>query len=249
MEEIDYKVQIEQFEGPLDLLLHLINKARIDIEEIFVSEVTGQYLDYVTSLEHLSMDSASEFLQMAAILVYIKSRMILPFGEDGESEDEEEGDPEQELISSLKTYKLFKDLCELLKEYEERGSRIYYKFPEEIVYADEKVEVEAISLDELSGAFEEVIGRIPSGEKERIEEVEIHHDIFTIKDRSKYILKCLSEINGATFFSLFSETRSRMEVAVTFVALLELIHESIVSIKQDDFYDDIYITKLKEEAV
>jgi segregation and condensation protein A len=248
MDEAVYKVQIEQFEGPLDLLLHLINRARINIEDIFVSEVTGQYLSYVSTLKSISMDNASEFLQMAAILVYIKSKMILPFEDEEDNEDEEEN-PEQELILSLKTYKLFKDVCELLKEYETRGLRVYYRFPEELALEGERIEIEGLSLTDLKNAYSEVLGRIPDGETERLEEVEIHRDIFTIKEQARFILKKLSDMDNATFFSLFSGTRSRMEVAVTFIALLELIHESIVKIRQDNFCDDIYITKISEEAV
>jgi segregation and condensation protein A len=246
MDDSDYKVQIEQFEGPLDLLLHLINKACIDIEDIFVSEVTGQYLSYVSSIKELSMDSASEFIEMAAILVYIKSRMILPLSDD-ETEEEEE-DPEQELIARLKTYKMFKDACEEMRAYEDKGLRVFYKLPEEVAYPDEKIEIEEISLQGLFEAFAELIQRIPDGEAERIEEVEIPQETFTIKERTKHILKKLGELETATFFSLFSDMRSKMEVAVTFIALLELMHESIVSIKQSGSYEDIYIIKKAEEA-
>jgi len=247
MAESDYRVQIEHFEGPLDLLLHLINKACIDIEDIFVSEVTGQYLSYITSIPQLSMDSASEFLEMAALLVYIKSRMILPFSDD-ELENEEEEDPEQELISRLKTYKAFKDACTALKEYEEKGSRIYYKLPEEVAFPGERIEIEEISLEDLCEAFSQLLLRLPDGEVERIEEVEIQREAYTIKERTKYILSRLKGMSSSTFFSLFSDTRSRMEVAVTFIALLELIHESIVKIKQDGNYEDIFITRIGEEA-
>ena len=111
----EYKVKIEQFQGPLDLLLHLVGKARIDIEEIFVSKVTGQYLSYVASMGTLSMDRASEFLEMAAMLVYIKSRMILPANEYDETMEE---DPELDLIARLKAYKVFKEASGTLKEYE-----------------------------------------------------------------------------------------------------------------------------------
>jgi segregation and condensation protein A len=193
------------------------------------------------------MDSASEFLEMAALLVYIKSRMILPFGDDDE-ENEDEEDPEQELIERLKTYKMFKDACELMKAYEERGLRVYYKLPEEVAFPDEKIEIEQILLQDLVDAYADVKGRTPDGNVERIEEVEIQQETVTIKERTIFILKQLSEMKSATFFSLFSETRSRMEVAVTFVALLELIHESIVHIKQNGSYEDIYITKISEEA-
>lgn len=247
MEDTEYKVQIEQFEGPLDLLLHLINKACIDIEDIFVSEVTGQYLSYVSSIAGLSMDSASEFIEMAAVLVYIKSRMILPFG-DAEEESEEEEDPEQELIARLKTYKMFKDACLVMKDCEDRGLRVYYKMPEEVAFPGEKIEIEEVLLQDLVDAYADVMGRVPDGNVERIEEVEIRNESFTIKERTVFILKKLGEMKTATFFSLFSEARSRMEVAVTFVALLELIHESVVRIKQNGSYEDIYISKISEEA-
>jgi segregation and condensation protein A len=247
MDESVYKVQIGQFEGPLDLLLHLINKARIDIEEIFVSEVTGQYLSYVATLENLSMDSASEFLQMAAILVYIKSKMILPFEDEEETEEEE--DSEQKLIQSLKTYKLFKDACEILKIFESNGLRTYYRFPEELAFEGERIKIEDLSLDNIKEAYEEVLGRIPDGETERIDEVEIHRDIFTIKEQTRFILSKLGRLSSATFFSLFSGASSKMEVAVTFIALLELIHESIVTIRQDEYCSEIFITRIREEAV
>lgn len=245
MVDIEYKVQIEQFEGPLDLLLHLIGKARIDIEEIFVSKVTGQYLTYVSSMEHLSMDRASEFIEMAAMLVYIKSRMILP---SNDYDEELEEDPEQELIARLKAYKVFKEASMQLKVYEESASQVFYKLPEEVAYPDEKVILEEMTLKSLYEAYKEVLKRIPDAEPERIEHVEISHDIFTIKDRSRYIINTLQKIGSASFFSLFSEAKTKMEVAVTFIALLELIHENIVAIKQNDCYEDILITNISEET-
>lgn len=245
MDDNDYKVQIKQFEGPLDLLLHLINKARIDIEEIFVSKVTGQYLKYVSSMGHLSMDKASEFIEMAAMLVYIKSRMILP-STDNDYEDEE--DPEQELISRLKAYKIFKDASQIMRGYEENALHVYYKLPEEVGLFDEKVILEEMSLQSLCDAYMEVLNRIPDAQDERIDEVEIRQDIFTIKERTKHIMHKLNLMGSATFFSLFSDARSKMEVAVTFMALLEMIHENIVTIQQMNSYEDIYITMGSEEA-
>ncbi len=245
MEENEYRVQIDQFEGPLDLLLHLIGKARIDIEEIFVSKVTGQYLEYVSAMPHLSMDKASEFIEMAALLLYIKSRMLLPRDED---EAEDEDDPEQELIMRLKAYKVFKDAAETMKALEEGAGCSYYKLPDEVTFPDEKIVLDDMSLDELSAAYIEVLGRTPDAQTERVEEVEIHHDIFTIKERSKHIMRCLQRLSSASFASLFSEVRSKMEVAVTFIALLELIHMNIVTITQTECYEDIYISKVSEEA-
>ena len=242
MKENEYKVQIEQFQGPLDLLLHLIGKARIDIEEIFVSKVTGQYLIYVSAMQNLPMERTSEFLEMAALLVYIKSRMILP-SEDDEEEDEE--DPEQELISRLKAYKLFKDATEQMKTMESRALGAYYKLPEEVF--DERIELEQMSLESLYEAYLEAMQRIPDTEPEHIEQVEIHHDIFTIKDRSKHILQAINTYGSASFFSLFSTARTKLEIAVTFIALLELIHENVVSISQNDIFEDIHISKLSED--
>jgi len=249
METVEYRVQIHQFEGPLDLLLHLIGKARIDIEEIFVSEVTGQYLEYVAKMDTLSMDRTSEFLEMAALLVYIKSRMVLP---NTDLEDGEEEDPEQELIERLKAYKAYKDASLELKAFEASALQVYYKLPEEIVLPDVQIELEEITTQQLVDAYREVLRRIPDATPEHIERVEIHHDIFTIKDRSKHIMHAIKSAGSVSFFSLFSQARTKIEVAVTFIALLELIHENMVSITQDACYQEIFITKtelrMKEEA-
>ncbi len=241
----EYKVLIEQFEGPLDLLLHLIGRARIDIEQIFVSEVTGQYLDYIADMPALSMDRASEFIEMAATLVYIKSRMILP-AEPIEEENEE--DPEQELIERLKEYKIFKDASLGLKDRESAGLGVYYKLPEEVSFGDEKWEIEQMTLDSLCEAYREVLTRLPDAKYERIEEVEIHKDIFTVKERTRYILRALGQMGSASFSSLFAQSRTRLEVAVTFLALLELLHKNLVSITQEACYKDIFITRKSEVA-
>ncbi len=243
-DDYDYKVRIEQFEGPLDLLLHLIGRARIDIEDIFVSEVTGQYLEYVSSMESLSMDSASEFLEMAATLLYIKSRMILP-SEEVETEEE---DPEQELISRLKTYKVYKEAAESLRAMEAKAENVYYKLPEELGFPGEKLELEQMTLDSLCAAYMEVLKRQPDAEYEHIEEVQIRKDAYTIRERSRYILRILGQCGMTTFGALFSEARSRMEVAVTFIALLNMMHKSLVTIQQDGCFDEIYITRKSEEA-
>ncbi len=243
--ETEYKVQLEQFEGPLDLLLHLIGRARIDIEQIFVSEVTGQYLDHVAEMQFLSMDRASEFLEMAATLVYIKSRMILP---SEPVKEEEEEDPEQELIDRLKAYKKYKDAALALKERETAGLSVYYKLPEEVSFGDEKWEIEQVKLDDLCEAYKEVLSRLPDAGYERVEEVQIQRDVFTVKERSRYILKMLARMGETSFFSLFSQSRTRLEVAVTFLALLDLIHRNQVTIKQEECYQDIYIMKKSEVA-
>ncbi len=245
MMEAEYRVQITQFEGPLDLLLHLIGRARIDIEQIFVSEVTGQYLDYVADMPALSMDRASEFIEMAATLVYIKSRMILP---SEPALEEEEEDPEQELIDRLKAYKVYKDASLALKEREAAGLDVYYKLPEEVSFGEEKWEIEQMTLESLCDAYREVLQRLPDANYERVEEVQIQKDLFTVKERTRFILKSLGRMGSASFFSLFAQSRTRLEVAVTFLALLDLIHRNLVSISQEACYQDIIITRKEEVA-
>ncbi len=246
MMQAEYKVQIEHFEGPLDLLLHLIGRARIDIEQIFVSEVTGQYLDYIADMPSLSMDRASEFIEMAATLVYIKSRMILPCEPAAEGEEE---DPERELIDRLKIYKVYKDAALALKDREAAGLDVYYKLPEEVSFGEEKWEIEQMTLDSLCDAYREVLHRLPDANYERIEEVQIQKDLFTVKERTRHILKTLGRMGSASFFSLFAQSRTRLEVAVTFLALLELLHKNLVSISQEACYQDIIITRKEEVAV
>lgn len=244
-EENEYKIRIEHFEGPLDLLLHLIGRARIDIEDIFVSEVTGQYLEYLSSMDSLSMDSASEFIEMAATLLYIKSRMILP----SEEEETEEEDLEQELISRLKIYKAYKEAAETFKTMEAGAEHTYYKLPEEIGFPEEKMELEQITMDNLCAAYLEVLSRQPDAEYEHIEEVEIRKDAYTIRERSRYILRILGQGGMTTFGGLFGEARTRMEVAVTFIALLNMLHKNLITIKQDSCFEEIYISRKVEEAV
>ena len=244
LDDYDYKVRTEHFEGPLDLLLHLIGRARIDIEEIFVSEVTGQYLEYVTSMDTLSMDSASEFIEMAATLLYIKSRMILPC-EDAEIEED---DPEQDLIFRLKTYKVFKEAAEALKPMEMSAASVYYKLPEEIGFPEEKLEIEQMTLESLCAAYIEATGRQPDANYEHIDEVQIQQDAYTVKERSRYIMRVLGQTGITTFASLFSEARSKLEVAVTFIALLNMLHRSLISIQQNQCFEEIYISRKTEEA-
>ncbi len=246
-QEKSYKVSIQHFEGPLDLLLHLIGKARIDIEQIFVSDVTGQYLEYVASMPNFSMEHASEFLEMAATLVLIKSRMILPDSTSAEETGEEEN-PEQELVERLKTYKLFKDAAEALKLRENGALDVYYKLPEEVVFSGDKWEIEQITLQSLCEAYIEALQRQPDSDYERIEEVEIQKDSYTVRERSRFILRTITKMGNASFFSLFSESRTRLEVAVTFAALLELLHKSVISISQENSYEDIIIIKKNKES-
>ena len=150
-------ISLRQFEGPLDLLLHLITKAKIDIKDIFVSEITEQYLDSMRGLDELDMDTASEFLTMAATLLEIKSRALLP-RPPAEPEDGEET-PEQALIRRLEEYKLYKESAGRMKEFEQAAMQVFSKLPEEYPLPPQPVELTGLSMDALVRALERIIAR------------------------------------------------------------------------------------------
>ena len=153
-----YTVSLKQFDGPLDLLLTLIGKARIDIQEIFVSEITEQYLAYMAGVDELDMESASEFLQMAATLVEIKSRAMLP--KPPRVEDEEGLTPEEALVRQLTEYKKFKEASREMQKLESEAREILTKLPEEFPLPPQEVELTGLTLEKLTRAFARVLKRL-----------------------------------------------------------------------------------------
>lgn len=232
-----YTVKLAQFEGPLDLLLHLISKAKIDLQDIFVSEITEQYLVYMDQIGELDMDRASEFLNMAATLLYIKSRALLPAKRE-ELEDEDFVDPETELIERLRAYKLYKEAGERLGEMERGAKGIYYKLPEELVDIEQEIFIEGSDADALYMAFLELLKNRKKEPEER-RRVEIRQDTFSIRVQKKKILERLRSEKKVSFFSLFEEQSTHMEIAVTFVALLELWHVGRLAVRQNKAFADI----------
>ncbi|MDY3003432.1 MAG: segregation/condensation protein A [Christensenella hongkongensis] len=231
--------KLARFEGPLDLLLHLVSKAKIDLQDIFVSEITEQYLSYMEEIKELDMDRASEFLNMAATLLYIKSRSLLPARRE-ETEDENFVDPETELIERLRAYKLYKEASERLARMESGASGVYYKLPEEIIDADQEIVIEGTDTDALYLAFLSVL---KNRKKEPVQyrNVEIRQDMFSIRVQKKKILERLQREKKISFFSLFEEKATHMEIAVTFIALLELWHISKLMINQKAAFGDIIL--------
>ena len=151
-----YEVHLKEFDGPLDLLLHLIEQAKVDIKDIFISEITNQYLSLMEELDELDMDTASEFLTMAATLVYIKSRSLLP---KPPKEAEEEEDPEEALVRQLKEYKLFKQAGEKLNELSAGMRGVFSRLPEEFALPPQEYELEQATAEELFAAFMDVLNR------------------------------------------------------------------------------------------
>lgn len=229
--------KLKQFEGPLDLLLHLINKSKIAVEDIFVSDITEQYLEYMDALSEPDMDSASEFLAMAALLLEIKSRSLLP--KPPAPVDDEE-DPQQLLIRRLKEYKMIKENSQKLRENEQMLEGRYYKLPQELNF-DKRFELSEASLDALMEAFREVLSRV---EQKRAPAAvrEIRRDMFSVREKMTYLKRRLNDKKRISFYSLFETDSSRQEVIATFLALLELCKQRFLLIKQDGLFTDISIT-------
>ena len=223
-----YTVQLQQFEGPLDLLLHLIEEAELDVKDIFVSEITAQYLSYMNQLDELDMDTASEFLTMAATLLYIKSRQLLP---RPPKEDEAEEDPETLLIRQLRDYKAFKEASEQLKTLFESAKNSVTRLPEDIPLPPKEVALDNATMDGLFAAFLEMLAR-KKDEPEVIRSQHVNPDQYTVRSQTAKIRAVLLEKHAVAFEDLFTEQSERTEIIATFMALLEMITRGEILLKQ-----------------
>ena len=233
-----YVVSLTQFEGPLDLLLHLISKAKVDIKDIFVSEITEQYLASLDGLEELDMDTASEFLTMAATLLEIKSRALLPRPPQEAEEGEET--PEQALIRRLEEYKLYKESAGRMKEFEMAAMQVFSKLPEEYPLPPQPVELTGLSLDGLVRALERIIARqTQTDEPGRVFRA-ITRDRFTI-EQCVFNLTSRLRKGPVLFTDMLSDQVTRNEIVSYFMAMLELLKLGRLHAKQEQVYDDILI--------
>lgn len=233
-----YQVSLKQFDGPLDLLLTLIGKARIDIQDIFVSEITEQYLEYMEGVDELDMDSASEFLQMAATLVEIKSRAMLP--KPPKVEDEEGLSPEEALIRQLTEYKRFKEASAQMQRLETEAKDILTKLPEEFPLPPPEVELTGLTLDKLTRAFARVLQRLEEKNSGSEEKRQIRRDTYTVAQCMTRISRMVKK--GRTAFSaLFADAWTKDEVITMFMAMLEMVKHSKLHITQTDTYGEIYL--------
>ncbi|CDF58183.1 segregation/condensation protein A [Thermobrachium celere] len=240
-------IKIEVFEGPLDLLLHLIKKAEVDIYDIPIAEITEQYIQYLKAMEELNLDIASEFLVMAATLLEIKSKMLLP-KKKSQDDEKEEDDPRKEIVEKLIEYKKYKEFAEKLKMIEEQ-SIIFFK-PPEIIDDIESKEVffKNITLENLMFAFKKVMEAYErrSNKKSLVDE-NISHDEFRIEDKMQYIIGLIEIYKRIRFQRFFEEASCRLELIVTFLAMLELIKLKKIKVYQRENFDDIYIEGQDEE--
>jgi len=231
---------LEGFEGPLDLLLHLIKEKNMSIMEVKISEITDQYLKYMENLEELDMDNATEFLAMASWLLEIKSRNLLPVEQAEEEEDEL--DPETQLKIQLQEYQLFKEASGNLQQVE-NVNRLY-KQPDKNV-GDARIVFNQFNLDKLLDAFAFILMR--TKDKENPQEKKINRDRWTVADKIQFLTNVLKDNKEINFFSLFDDTYSKLEVITVFMAILELLKFQKIEVVQAEKYADITI-KRKEES-
>lgn len=241
-----YAVKLESFEGPLDLLLHLIAKAQVDIKDIFVSEITDQYLAYLEQMEQLDMEQATEFLTMAATLLNIKSRSLLPKPE----KVEEDEDPEALLILQLEEYKKIKQVSDRLHQMEEDAAQSYYKLPEEYAFQDDPLNLEGISVASLFDALQELLLQKKETEHRPARINVIRAEPHTVRQQIVHVRSLLSKRGCMRFDELFAQHASRNEIIATFLALLELISAGEAGASQNQRYgaiEIVYKQKGKEE--
>ena len=234
-----YIVSLKQFDGPLDLLLTLISRAKLDIQDIFVSEITEQYLESMKLVDELDMDSASEFLQMAATLLEIKSRAMLP--KPPKPEEEGELSPEEELIRQLTEYKQFKEISARMHTLEEEARALMTKLPEEYPLPPPNIEITGLTLEKLAKAFKKVLARAESKDaNEQLASREIRRDSFTVAGCMAFIARRLRK-GSCRFDELFGENYTREEVITMFLAILEMAKLNRLRIEQNSAYDEIFL--------
>lgn len=242
------EVRLEFFEGPFDLLFHLIEKNEIDIYDIPISSLTEQYMEHIKLLKNIDMDSMSQFMLMAATLIEIKSKMLIPI----HNKDEESVDPREELVNRLIEYKRFKEITSSLKEFETVGEKFVYREPEkEIInlFSKERLPevsqlLEEVTLDNLFSIFENVLKRKElKVDKIRSGFSSIKRDLYTLEDKIDYIKNLLVISGKVAFKSMFKKDSDKLEKVVTFLAMLELIKAKYIEVVQDDTFDEIYVYK------
>ena len=228
-----YSVKLDVFEGPLDLLLFLIKRDKIEIYDIPIAHITKQYLEYIELMKELNLELAGEFIVMAATLMRIKVRMLLPKTHD----EEEEEDPREELVSALLEYRKFKEAAQVLKAKEAEQScwfpRTDFSFLNRL--PEDEILVEA-SLSDLIFAFKRILDTQP---KETFHTID--YPKVGVEERIEYILNCLAQKDGVVFTELFSDTPIKLVMVVTFVAVLELIRLQKIYIRQTKHFSDIWV--------
>ncbi|MEG1527720.1 MAG: segregation/condensation protein A [Clostridia bacterium] len=239
MEEAILQLQLSIFNGPLDLLLHLVKEEKIEIKDIFVSQVTSQFLFFMSQLDTLDVDKASEYMDMAATLLEIKSRALLP---KMPGYEEPFDAPEKILIRQLQEYNLFKEASEKLKTKEDVNHLFKDPSPEAETV---RFSIKDISLNNLLDAFANIMHKFEVDRINKKTPREIKKDEFSVTERIIFIKQLLEENDSLIFSQIFEQGCEKLEIAVTFIALLELLKNQVISVEQNKLFDEIYIYKNK----
>ena len=241
-------VKLSVFEGPLDLLLHLIDKNKIDIYDIPIVEITNQYLEYIKQMSHQDLNVMSEFMVMAATLIDIKCRMLLPKEID---EDGEEEDPRAELVQQLLEYKMYKYMSYELKERMSKAAKTAYRassMPDEVKQYQAPLDLQSmvsdLDLDKLNKIFEEVMRR----QEDKVDPIRskfgrIEKEEISLTDKMAYVEGYINKNKKFYFRELLEKQSSKVQIVVTFLAILELMKTGMVGISQTKLFDDILIER------
>jgi segregation and condensation protein A len=242
--ELEFKLQV--FEGPLDLLLHLLEKNKVSIYDIPIVEITSQYMDYIRQMQKADLNIMSEFMVMAATLLDIKSRMLLP-ASDTEEEDAE--DPRAELVQQLLEYKLYKCMAYELKDRQVDASRVFYKaptIPREVAAYQPPVDTQALVADLTLNQLDEIFKSVLKRQKDKIDPIrsrfgEIRKEEISLEDKMSSLREYASSHQRFSFRQLLEKQGSRLEIIVTFLAVLELMKDGSIRVTQAYITDDISI--------
>lgn len=237
------KVKLQAFEGPLDLLLHLIDKAEVDIYDIPIFEITQQYMEYLALMQEMDLEVASEFMVMAATLIEIKSKMLLPKPKKEDS-SQSEIDPREELVQKLIEYKKYKEFTHFLKDKFEIYEKVFYKNPEPIEdYLSDFTSITGVSADLLAKTLKSILHKNSTSSKPKYRE--IFKETFTVDDKIKEISRLLVTKSVFYFEEIFEGQTAKYEVIVTFLAILELVKRKLITVEQNLNFDRILIKRKK----
>jgi segregation and condensation protein A len=243
---MDMKLKLQVFEGPLDLLLYLIEKNKVNIYDIPIVEITAQYMEYVTEMRRRDLNNLSEFLVMAATLLEIKAKMLLPQEPDDEEEAE---DPRAELVQQLLEYKMYKCMAYELKDRQMDAERIMYRqpaIPDEILAYKEPVDVDELVADVTLARLNEIFQSIMKKQVDKIDPVRsrfgrIEKEEVSLEDKMAYLEDYAANNRHFSFRALLEAQASKTEIVVTFLAILELMKMGKIYISQEHIFDDIQI--------
>ena len=243
---MEMNVKLEVFEGPLDLLLHLLDKNKVNIYDIPIVEITKQYMEYIEEMKRRDLNVLSEFLVMAATLIDIKSRMLLPA--TGE-EDEEEEDPRNELVQQLLEYKMYKCMAYELKDLQMDACRYMFKeptIPAEVLAYEEPVNIEELVADVTLAQLNEIFKNIMKKQVDKIDPIrskygKIEKEEVSLEEKMSYLEDYATQHKHFSFRNLLEAQCSKVEIIVTFLAILELMKVGKIYISQEKIFDDIQI--------